>query len=497
MQATIEQNQKDIASYSQQLEPSDLKKDAVIPQSTKDTELSPIKNYKALNSLPPATESQKENSEPSGGFWSRMKAALYSWAPIMHSRESVYRIALDIVSYDFPTILAAAFRNFESFVEALYEGGVGALMVIFAPKLTEIVASVVGKRSLSEEEQKHTRKYLKFHMTELDDKATFEKGKDRIAVEEINDIKHISNLYKSIGKNKAAEEYDKTADELKKFTKGLEHSDSLREKIRKLKQDVMIAECAIEGLVWGSMGPVLRLIRKYILKKDRFTGTLKYLSDKDSKKLGEGKKESLFKRVISTLLPIVTGPILCKSLFALTSNPETVKKNSFLQLIKKEVDMSHGLFPKIGFLLTMVNIPKWTGMFINAQGKYELVERIIKFCTMIASIYAGDTITNGFSARKEDAKLAKEFGVKPGILVEPKHLKSSFPYQASFDHILERLKTEVNPDLIKKAKDLYSKVLYKGFAWHAIMLFAVIMANQWLTKLRVLFDLGSAKGKKK
>src|SRR3546814_12694136 len=46
--------------------------------------------------------------------------------------------------------------------------------------------------------------------------------------------------------------------------------------IQKLKNATIVGDSFIEGGWWGGFGLVVRGFRKYILKEDRFTGTMNY-----------------------------------------------------------------------------------------------------------------------------------------------------------------------------------------------------------------------------
>lgn len=417
------------------------------------------------------------------GFYARTIDFFKKYAVIVDSRESVYRAALEVLSFDIPTILAAATRNFDSFAEAVFEGVIGGTMFIFSPKITSTMAHIVGKFTLPKEEHKDISYLLKFQMPELRDKESFDKALERIMDEEPHDQLRVAKLYASLGNEKRVEEYKEKAHKLKDYFENLEYSEELKNKIHKLKKAAIVAESALEGGFFGEFGFFLRLFRKYVLRQKRFTGTKAYLSDAKSKKLGEaGELKTLQK--LGCLCMSALPAVMNSKLLDITKDKERVKKSGFLQTIEKHIDMTHGVFPKLGLMFSYTSLPKWLSTFITAQGFDEFIERLAKFIIIQPSWWLGHKATNGGFAKVEDRRLAKKYNVDEGILVEPDDVGKTFAEPARIHHVLKQ--TDHNPELQKEAIDAHAKVLYKGFSLHSLAMFGIFLGINFMTKFRVM-----------
>jgi hypothetical protein len=414
---------------------------------------------------------------PKNSLWDIAK----NYAGIIDSRESITRLFLDLSAFDIPVIISGATRNWKSFLEACLEAGWSSGALIFAPFLTKGIAKIFGQFSLAENEKKHGEQISKFYREELTDEQNFLKGKKRILEEEIKDIERISNLYESLGYTKKAETARSKISQTENFFRNLEYSPDKLKQYNSLKERVIVGQSAMEGLFWGGFGLVLRWFRKNILGENRFTGTKKYLSDKDSKKLGEAEELGPIQKQLGRFA-LVLAPLANMTWMKLTKNIGANDKG-FLAGIKKHLDMTHGLFPKLGLLFSYTTVPKWFGTFCTTQGVDELIERIIKFCTLIPSWWLGHRVTNGNIAKFLDKKLSEKFGVERGILLEENQLKSLTPETAKIHHVLE--KTAHNPELQESARSAHAISLYLGMFLHSLGVLGVTLIANQLTKWRV------------
>ena len=422
-------------------------------------------------------------------------------ASIVCSRESTYRTALDVTGFDIPTMTAALFRNFKSFLEAAFEGLTATLTIGLAPKVTQGVGYVCSKFIFKKDEQKDTLNYLMFTMDELRDKNKFQNAASRIKEEEMQDKNFTAALYERAGHSKQAERFKKEAKEIEDFCTRFTPSEDIRQKICKLKKATIIGESFLEGGFWGGFGLLMRGFRKYVLGEDRFTGTKGYVSDSESEQLGESGDLNIFQKIIG-VAAIFISPVLNLFLLNKVEDDEAVAKSPFLQTVKSQWDMTHGVYPKLGLLFSYTTIPKWIGAISLSQGWFERGERILKLLTVLPSWWFGHRITNGVLAAKEDTKLAEKHNVPQGILVEPEYLKSNlnenssvwkkinatFPEPAKIHHVMDS--TEGNEVLQKEAEDLHASCLYKGFALHSLLVFLVNLGVNFTTKLRAERALG-------
>ena len=419
---------------------------------------------------------------------------------IVCSRESTYRTALDITAFDIPVLFADAFRGIKKFLESGVECLSSTVLVYIAPQITTLVGKVLGKIILPKEMQKDAVNYLQFSMDELRDPEKFKDAKHRIKEQESEDKKFVSSLFKRVGREKSANYYKDKAEEIKSFFTNLEPTEEKRKLAYKLKKATMIFESAIEGGWWGGYGLVLRWFRKHILKEDRFTGTKGYVNDDESKKLGESGELNLFQKILGGGA-IFISPVLTWIGLNKVEDREAVKKSPFLQMVDKQFDTTHGVFPRLGLLFAQTTVPKWIGTITTSQGWFERGERILKLLTVIPSWWFGHRLTNGLLALNADKKLAEKYKTDRGILVEKEYLKPAdkndswftkldkrFPDPAQIHHVIKS--TEHNKELQKEAEDQHAKCLYTGFALHSALVWVINMGVNHLTKLRALYALG-------
>lgn len=448
----------------------------------------------------------------SSSRWDGFKKTAMSYAKIIDSRESTYRLALDLSAFDIPTLAAAAFRNFWNFLEAAWEAGIGTFMVFAAPHITTLVAKIASKFILETEEQKNADNYLRFQMDELESIQKMKEAlKTRIKDHEPKDQRRVVQILSELKFTKAPEKHEQKAQDIEKFCNEFIPTDKHKEKIYKLKKAVILGESLIEGGVWGSFGLSLRWFRKYVLRKERFTGTMGYLGDAESSGLGEGSELNWFQK-IGGVCTMFLSPTLNSILLKKTKDSKKIENSKLLSVASNHLDMTHSVYPKLGLLFTYTSVPKWIGLFITSQGWYERLERVFKFLTIIPSWWLGHRITNGILALKADKKLAKDFNVNPGILVEEEYLKPEntkglkimeklkylCPEPARIHHVLDRVEKDgANMDGNKKeefrkeAEKLHAKTLYLGFALHSFLVWCITMLVNYTTKLRVKYDLNN------
>ena len=422
-------------------------------------------------------------------------------ASIVCSRESTYRTALDITGFDIPVLVADAFRGIKKFLESFVECSSATILVGISPFLTTFVGNILGKIMIPKELQRDPMNLLKFNMDELRDFEKFKLALQRIKSEEVEDKLFVASLFEKSGKKDTAEFYRKEAKKIEEFCNTFEITEEKRKAAYKLKKATIIGESFLEGGFWGSYGLLLRLFRKHVLKEDRFTGTKGYVSDEESEQLGETGDLNLFQKIVG-VASIFLSPVLNFFLLNKIEDREAVKKSKFLTIVDENMDMTHGVYPKLGLLFTQTTIPKWIGTIALSQGWFERTERILKLFTVIPSWWLGHRATNGLLALKEDKKLSEKYSTKPGILVEPEYLdkendnneegffqrlQKRFPEPAKIHHIMKS--TEGNKELQNEAEDLHAKCLYKGFALHSLLVFAINMAVNYTTKLRALWAL--------
>ncbi len=456
---------------------------------------------------------------PQKGKWEFFK----NLASMVCSRESTYRTALDITAFDFPLMAADIFRGPKKFIETFVEGLSAIVSIGVSPYLNIFIAKFLSKFIIMPSDmQKDTLHYLRFNMSELRDFEIFKEAKNRISREEVEDKNFIASLYENRN-SKNVSYYKSQAKEIEEFCESFEPTEEKMKLIYKLKKATIIGESFIEGGWWGSFGILMRAFRKHVLGEERFTGTKGYASDAQSKQLGEASELNLFQKIWGGIC-IFIAPVVNTTLLNKVEDDEAVKNSSFLTKVKGSFDLTHGIYPKLGLLFSITSYPKWLGAIGTAQGNYERVERILKLLTVIPSWWLGHRVTNGLFALSADKEFSKKHSTEQGIFIEPEFLKPNlttdsflekigkkYPEPARIQHILktidEREKAELQnvqadnkssieniklkyQKIHEEAEDLHARCLYKGFALHSIGVFAINMAVNYITKLRVKLALG-------
>lgn len=427
---------------------------------------------------------------------------LVNFSSIVCSRESTYRTLLDITAFDIPIMFSDVFRGAKKFLESVFEASLGTIMVLLAPVITSFVGNVVGKSILNETDKKHALKYLCFSMNTLrniKNEKDIEKRKELVKTavekmkkEEVEDKEFISSLYEKSGYQKQVESYKEKIKDIQEFVPLVDLSESNIDNVLRLKKAAILGESLIEGGWWGGFGLLNRLFRKHILQEDRFTGTKNYVSDAESETLGEAGELNLFQKILGGGA-IFISPILNKFML---SQADTGNENSwFAKTARNQLDTTHGVYPKLGFLFTITTIPKWLSSIALSQGNLERIERAIKLFTLLPSWWLGHRVTNGVLAKKADERFVKKYNLDPGILVEKEDLKQTFPEPAKIHHILNAVEKS-NLDPVTKAlakqevEEEHAKSLIYGFTLHSVGVWIINMAVNYTTKLRALSALG-------
>ncbi len=401
-------------------------------------------------------------------------------AEIVCSRESIFRSALDLTGWEIPMVLAALTRNVYSTAEALYQAVYSLSAMITIPYITKYFGKYFGKSIMKAEELKDIDHYMLFQMKDLDNHETLMQGIQRIKEEEPEDNGFIATLYRD-SKSKEAY-YLNRAKAIKKFADDFVIDDGKLERIKQLKKSTIQSGSFVEGCLWGSQFLTNRLFRKYILGQDSFTGTINYETKEDAKKTGDASKLKWW-QIVGNIGAIASSPLINYFLLNRLEDKEAVKQSPWLQMIKNQWDMTHGIFPKLGLMVSFVMVPNILGMLFSSQGRNEFFENLLTSFTVNMSWWFGHHLTNGTLAQHNDAKLAKKFGVERGILIEPQDINRVIAEPAKIQQVLHRVRHD--PALEKEARNIHAKVLYQGFALHSLLIFGMKMLINQMTKWRV------------
>jgi hypothetical protein len=424
----------------------------------------------------------QRSEEANSGFWGKAQS-IAEW---ICSRESTFRSALDITGWEIPTMLAAATRNIYQFYEAAFQAVTAFSMLVFAPNITKGIAHLIGGFFLKGDEKKDLDKYLLFGLNDLDNQETAETALSRIAKDEPEDCSFLASLYKN-SPSKIGELKHKAKD-IVDFCNRVSLDEGLISRVKKFKKAVVIGESFIESSFWGTILLMTRLFRKYVLGQDRFTGTKAYESDEEAKLTGDNQELQWWQK-LGVFASSLTGPIMNIFLLNKVEDKKALGSSKFLQMAKNQLDMTHGVYPKIGLLASYMLIPYASSGFFAAQGKNEMIEHLLKELIMDTSWWMGHRLTNGSLAKMADKALKEKFG-QSGILVEEGDLAKAAPEPAKIQHVMSKVRHD--PELEKEARKKHAQVLFGGFGLHSLLVFGAKMFINWITKWRVSKKLRKA-----
>lgn len=435
-------------------------------------------------------ETDQETKKDDNSFLNFIKNKMNQYSRIVFSRESTYRGFVDIFAEDIPSLAAAATRNWAYFKEDCFKLALSTSVMFLAPVFVKLSAKQHAKDYFNDDEIKDLDNLLLFNKEDLENLESFDEARYRVVNDEVKDCLNLIDTY---GKDsKEGSKAIKKIESIKEFANRYEANEDLRKRLLAFKDKILVNTSTIESTFWGVRPFLERLFRKYVLGVNRFTGSLKYLNDKDADRLGN-KKSFTFKQILGTAASIISPPVIIKKLMNMVKDSDLVKNSKVLQIVKDQMDTTHGIYPKLGIYAAFSNIPLQISKQFNSQDIFEQVENLIKFGVTGFSLFLGDRTTNGKFAVAEDKKLSEKYGEDTGILYK-KHnsgsgllawINKQLPEAAKFNEVVA--KTKHNPKLKKEAIDKYQKTFYKGFIWHAagtfISKFTIYsLIKRWISK---------------
>ncbi len=408
-----------------------------------------------------------------------------SFAEWVCSRESLFRFGLDMTGWVLPSLIGAATRNWYSFAEALFQSALEVVGMGCATNFIKLSSIIAGKLHLSEDENKNLKHYMMFQRNDMDSEASMIQAAARLKEEEVEDIGFLAGMDGNKVHRQA--QHQERIQSIENFFSNFSTNPAQIERLKKFKKSVIMGESIFESVIWGGYFLYNRLFRKYVLGQDRFTGTKAYLNDNESKKVGDSTRMSLFQK-FGAGLSILSSPLLNMFILNKLDDKEAVAKNSWLQTIKSQWDVTHGLYPKLGLQYSYIFLPCALSALFSAQGKSEFIEQLLTQLIMGNSWFFGHRLTNGVLAQCADQALAKKHGVAPGILVEKDYLHHPTPEPAKIQHVLKQVRG--NPALERDARTAHARTVYWGFGLHSALVLGVRLLINQFTKWRVRKDLG-------
>ena len=417
------------------------------------------------------------------------KASLAQWfkdfSKVIFSQESTYRGLLEFFTDDLPSIVDAL-RGKAALLESMFQSVCSTGLMLTTPIVAKTFARFYSRQIFQEDLASQVDTLMLFQRKDLESDENFNNAKSRIINDELQEQMTMFDFKRA----KGLEGSVKKASALFDFMNNQESNKDLRGKISKLKDDVIKAHSWFESITWSVIPLAQRIFRKHVLGLERFSGSVKYLSDSEAQKLGSEKGFSL-KQVLGTVFSSISSPLLV-SLGLSKINDSRSDNNLLLAFLKKQLDTEHSYFPKLGLFVFQGELPYIISKIFNSQDRFELVENTIKVLTNNLSTFFGDRLTNGNFAKAYDKKLVKEFNIEPGVLYQKSEnaFANLFPEANKFTEVIN--KTKKNPLLRKKAKEFFEQAFYKGFGLHVALMFLARFLINGITKLRVKNALGNS-----
>lgn len=404
----------------------------------------------------------------------------------VQTNDLLYRTALDITGFDVPLLYTS--RNEDERRENLvnaFIGTIGGFLVVplEALALNKVFASKYLNKNNSffnlnwkhldsgkeGDAIKHLEKMLKDKKTRLENPNWLDK---------IGFVK--KGIHKSIRNIESA-------------IKEIQKNPSVLKKVYKAKKYVLLPDLLLNSAIMLSIAPLKVFVTKHFAKKDRFTGTQNYLSDKDLNKLVKKENKDTLKKIIQAglcLIPFTVAFLAHKSIKA--SLDKGLKPNKFIEKIRNKMDYTSGIYLTSGTLLFIL-----TGKILNslnwARDKYERAETLLKYSLIVPSFWFGDYIFNGNIAKATDKLLAKSGKFEKGTFINQ---KESGQWGARSHEIKDVIRT-VNSKYGSKKANLAGKIatgiFVTGFLAHSLAMAGIFQLGNAITKKWVTKDLSKLK----
>lgn len=390
-------------------------------------------------------------------------------AAALDSRESFHRAVLEVTGFDLPELAAALInkRPKENIIEILIRNSYLLAITLLNPKLISGILNTFGKLITPKKHHQDILHIVRFQREDLKDVDSFTKGIERLK-DEIEDQKFLSGIALN---NEQKNSSLATAKEIEEFSKRFEANEENLKSARSLKNLAILGD-SIEGALWGFM-PIFNnvIIRQMLLKQKGFTGV----------KAEERKEFKGFKKIqkAGMALGMLSGGLVNSILLPLSNS----QNNKFSKWVKSWQDLNHGIYPKLGLLLTNLALPINISRISASMSKIELFENLILLGTVVSSWCFGHKITTDQIAKLLNNHLKKKYDVTEDILIKANHASEQTPLFPESNEIQDILKkTNHNEDLQKDAIRFHTLKTGLGMTAHSGLVFAARMFMFGITK---------------
>lgn len=404
----------------------------------------------------------------------------------VQTNDLLYRTALDITGFDLPLLCTS--RNKDERRENLVNAVIGtiggflivplealALNKLFASKYLNKNNSFFNLRweHLDTGKEKEAIKHLQ---KIIEDK--------KIRLENPNWVDKIGFVKKGIHKS-----IRNTESAIKEIQK----NPTILKRVYKAKKYVLLPDLLLNSAIMLSIAPLKVLATKHFAKKDRFTGTQDYLSDKDLNKLVKKENKDSIKKIIQAglcLIPFTTALLVHKS--TNTALDKGLKPNKLIEKIRNKMDYTSGIYLTSGTLLFIL-IGKVLNSLNWARDKYERAETLLKYSLIVPSFWFGDYIFNGNIAKVTDKFLAKSGKFDKGTFINSKKSGLWGAHSQEIKDVIKNVNIKYGNKKANLAGKIATGIFITGFLAHSFAMFGIFQLGNAITKKWVVKDLTKLK----
>lgn len=404
----------------------------------------------------------------------------------VQTNDLLYRTALDITGFDLPLLYTS--RNEDERRENLvnaFIGTIGGFLVV------PLEALALNKFFASKYLQKNNS-FFNLNWKHLD------AGKEGDAIKHLEKIIEDKktrlenpNWLDRIGFVKKG--IHKSIKNTENAIKEIQKNPSVLKKVYKAKKYVLLPDLLLNSAIMLSIAPLKVFVTKHIAKKDRFTGTQDYLSDKDLNKLVKKENKDTVKKIIQAglcLVPFTVAFLAHKSVKG--SLEKGLKPNKFIEKIRNKMDYTSGIYLTSGTLLFIL-----TGKILNsmnwARDKYERAETLLKYSLIVPSFWFGDYIFNGNIAKAADKIFAKSGKFEKGTFINTKNSSRWGARSNEITDIIRNVSSKYGSKKANSAGKTATGIFVSGFLAHSLAMAGIFQLGNAVTKKWVTKDLSKLK----
>lgn len=408
----------------------------------------------------------------------------------VQTNDLLYRSALDITGFDVPLLCTSRNKDErrENLVNA-FIGTVGGFLVVplEALALNKIFASKYLNKNNS---------FFNLKWEHLDS------GKEGDAIKHLQKIIEDKktrlenpNWHDKIGFVKKG--INKSIKNTENAIKEIQKNPSILKKVYKAKKYVLLPDLLLNSAIMLSIAPLKVFVTKHFAKKDRFTGTQDYLSDKDLNKLVKKENKDTHKKIIQAglcLIPFTVAFFAHKSVKS--SLDKGLKPNKFIEKIRNKMDYTSGIYLTSGTLLFIL-----TGKILNslnwARDKYEKAETALKYSLIVPSFWFGDYIFNGNIAKITDKLLAKSGKFEKGTFINTEKSSRWGARTHEIKDVIRNVSSKYGNRKANSAGKIATGIFISGFLAHSLAMAGIFQLGNAITKKWVKKDLSKFKDSEK